>query len=102
MKMSAAMRLVDMYLNITSSLGHISRSQATDIPLVLDKCRMVRFLPVRIISKIGELSSRMYNLQSDPPWAEEMVDCLSLRAASGKNEFFPFRQQNEPEVENLS
>ena len=33
---------------------------------------------------------------------EEMVDCLLLRAASGEKEFFPFKQQKEPEVENLS
>jgi hypothetical protein len=65
--MSAAIRLVEIYLSITSSLLHISCNQATEMPLVLDKCLIVRFLPVLIISKIGELSSMIYSLLPDPP-----------------------------------
>ena len=65
--MSAAMRLVEIYLSITSSLLQISCNQATDIPLVLDKCLIGRFLPVLIISKIGELSNMIYSLLPDPP-----------------------------------
>ena len=31
-----------------------------------------------------------------------MVDCLLVRAAGGKKVCNPFKQQNDPEVENLS